>query len=291
MKTKILGTGLSGLVGTRVTELLSEKYEFEDLSLDTGVDITNRNSVYTRVRESQANWILHMAAKADVDGCETDKSADKHGAAWMVNVEGTRNIVEAARELGKKVLYISTDFVFDGMQDAYSEDDTPRPVNWYGHTKLAGEKIVAAAPANIIVRIAYPYRAKNPTKPDFLHAILEKLKAGDEIKVLTDHIITPTFIDDIARAFDLLLAKNAKGIYHVAGSSFVTPYEAAGMIAGQFGFERGLIVGTTINEYYKNRAPRPLQLRIKNAKISTLGVSMVTFADGLRNVVQQGVFQ
>ena len=135
MKPQILATGISGLVGTRVQELLQDKFEFTDLSLATGVDVTNYEDLENHIRNSPAKIILHMAAKTDVDGCEDDKIFGEEGKAWVINVTGTENIVKIAEKCGKKVIYISTDFVFDGTRDSYSEDDEANPLNWYAMTK------------------------------------------------------------------------------------------------------------------------------------------------------------
>lgn len=289
MKKQILGTGLSGLVGTRIVELLANEFEFADLSYDTGVDITSRDQVFSKVQTSQAEWILHLAAKADVDGCETDKPLGKNGLAWKINVGGTENIVAAAQKYSKRVLYISTDFVFAGKKDLYSETDTPQPLNWYGQTKFEGEKLVVQYGQNIVARIAYPYRAVCKIKKDFIHTILDKLKLGAGIMVLKDHIFTPTLIDDIALAIKRLIVKNASGIFHVVGSTSLTPFAAAQLIAKEFGYAEALITPTSIANYYGGRAKRPYKLRLKNDKIVSLGVPMGTFLDGLKKIKQQGV--
>ena len=158
MKIPIIGTGLSGLVGSRIVELLSDKYQFEDISLATGIDITDKPAVLMVVQKNQADLILHLAAMTDVDRCEKDKLSGENGDAWKINVNGTQNIVDAAESFNKKVLYISTDFVFDGNADFYTEDDQPNPINWYAQTKYEGEKIVLQQPKNLVIRIAYPYR-------------------------------------------------------------------------------------------------------------------------------------
>lgn len=289
MKTSILGTGLSGLVGSRIVELLGSKYQFEDLSYDTGVDISNRDQVFAKVKKSQAEWILHLAAKTDVDSCEKEKELGKKSAAWKINVEGTRNIVEAAKAFDKRVIYVSTDFVFDGNKEFYTEDDKPKPINWYSVTKHEGEILTLSNNKNLVVRFAYPYRAKCPNKLDFVHAIFNKLSNGEKIEALTDHVFTPTFIDDIAFAIDILVDKKASGIYHVVGESFLTPFEAAQLVARVFSLRADLVNKTTIKEFYKNRAPRPFKLAMKNDRISKLGVRMRTFLDGLKEIKQQGV--
>lgn len=289
MKISILGTGLSGLVGSRLVELLSSEFDFEDLSYDTGVDISNKKQVNEKINKSRATWVMHLAAKADVDGCERDKVLGKDGAAWKINVEGTRNIVEAAKNSGKIVLYISTDFIFSGNQNSYTEDDVPDPINWYGVTKYEGEKIVLQDPKNLVVRITYPYCAKNQAKKDFVHNILDKLKKNERVIAAVDQIFTPTLIDDIAQALRILFNRPETGIFHVVGSGHLSPFAAATMIAEVFGLQKNRIDRTTSAEYYQNRAPRPCKLVTKNDKIISLGVRMHTFSDGLREIKKQGV--
>lgn len=284
---QILGTGLSGLVGSRIIELLSSQFEFADLSYDTGVDITNLETVLAKVGQSQANWILHLAAKADVDGCEKDKVLGELGPAWQINVGGTQNIVAAAQKYNKRVIYISTDFVFDGTQESYSETDTPNPLNWYGQTKYEGEKIVLSNRLNTVMRIAYPYRAQCPTKQDFVHSILFQFNQQKPVPGVTDHIVTPTFIDDIAAAVTTVIEKNASGLYHVTGSTSITPFAAAQEIAHVFELKQAQIQATTRAAYYRGRANRPFKLAIKNAKIAALGVDMKPFNQGLLEVKTQ----
>ena len=133
-KPQIIGLGLNGLVGSRTTELLNEKYEFISLERSTGVDITKPESLTLIKDYPHANFVLHMAAKTDVDSCEADKSLNEAGDAWKINVMGAKNVAQICRETGKKMIYISTDFVFDGekaLGERYSEQDLPNPVNWY----------------------------------------------------------------------------------------------------------------------------------------------------------------
>lgn len=285
MNIPILATGLSGLVGTRIVELLSDRFDFQDLSYDTGVDITNPDSVIKMFKNSQSRVVLHMAAKTDVDGCEDDKLLGEEGGAWLVNVLGTKNIIEAAKETGKHVIYISTDFVFDGTKKVYSEDDDPNPVNWYAVTKYEGEKLVTEAQGSV-VRISYPYRAFYSPKKDFLARILDVLREGKTLMGVTDHIFTPTFIDDIAQALSVFLTRTLPGTYHVVGSSCLTTFEAVTLIAKVFGYKAN-IVATTRSDYFKDRAFRPFCLRLNNDKIKHLGISMRTFEQGLIQVKNQ----
>lgn len=284
---KILGTGLNGLVGSRIVELLSDRYEFENLSRSSGVDISNKDQVLEKVKNSDAQIVLHLAGKTNVDGCELDKPLGKEGEAWKINVEGTRNVADACSQTNKKIIYISTDFVFDGAKDSYSEEDIPSPINWYAQTKYEGEKIVKELKIPwIISRIAYPYRA-NFSKLDFFRAILNRLRKGESVVAITDHIFTPTYIDDIASAINTLIMSSLQGIFHVVGSQSLTPLAAANLIAQEFELDKSKISATTRSKFFNNRAPRPFQLALRNDRINRLGVAMQTFEQGLKDVKLQ----
>lgn len=293
---KILGTGLTGLVGSRIVELLGNQYQFENISYETGIDITDKKSVLNEIKKSNASIVLHLAAKTDVDGCELDRERDiktpryqaNKQTAYAINVLGTRNITEACEKSGKRLIYISTDFVFDGKKgEPYTEEDIPNPLNWYAKTKYEGEKIVQnSAIPWLIVRIAYPYRAFFQKK-DFVRGLIEKFKKGERLLMIEDHVMTPTFIDDIANAIDVLIKNNPRGIFHAVGSTFVTPFEAAKVVAEEFGFDLDLVGKIKREEYFKNRAERPFDLRLRNDKIQKLGIRMRSFEEGIREIKKQ----
>ena len=285
---KIIGTGLSGLVGSRVVELLSSSFSFEDLSLDTGVDITHKDIVDARIAASDAPWVLHCAAKTDVEGAEKERTLGSSSSSWIVNVTATQHIVEACRRTQKRLIYISTDYVFDGTKDAYTEEDTPHPTGWYAVTKYEGEKQVATlGEQGLILRIANPYRAIFPAKPDFVAKIRTKLEQGESMQSPVDQIFVPTFIDDIGRAIEKLIVLEASWGYHAVGSDALSPYDAAGLIARTFSQDESKIIPTTFQEYFQGLAPRPFRAALKNDKISKFGGRMSTFAEGLAEVKRQ----
>ncbi len=288
---KILSIGGNGLVGSRVAELLQDKYAFTTVSSSTSVDITNPSTLELLKNDTVHDEVILFAAKTDVDGCEADKLLGEQGDAWKINVEGARNVAEACKEAGKKLVYISTDFVFDGEktpEEGYREEDIPNPVNWYGKTKYEGERVVKdSGLPYLIVRVAYPYRAVFEKKVDFVRAILGRLKDGRPVAGVSDHIFTPTFIDDFAYALEALLDQDASGIYHVTGSEFLSPYEASISIAKVFGLDTDLVSKTTRSEYFAGKAKRPFNLSMNNAKIKRLGLSMRSFTDGLQEMKHQ----
>ena len=303
---KILVTGLSGLVGSRFAELLKDSYEYEGITRESGVDITNEASIKQKILSSDAQIVLHLAAKTDVDGCENDKEIDKKflaqkdfdqqewinkKTAWVINVLGTKHIVEACKKTNKKIIFISTDFVFDGnksQDEGYIEEDIPNPINWYGNTKYEAEKLVQNSGLDwIIVRLAYPYRANFAKKDDFLRVIIQRFKNNQNLSMITDHIMTPTYIDDFVYAIDSLIKTNLSGIFNVVGGQFISPFDGAVLVADKFNFDKGLITQTTRKEYFKDKAQRPFFLGLKNDKIKNMGIKMKTFEEGLEEIKNQ----
>lgn len=281
---KILGTGLTGLLGNRITELLSD-FEFTPVSRATGIDISSKESLEQVFARFDGDWVLHLAAKADVDGCEADRQQGELGDAWKINVLGTQNVADLCKTYNKKLIYISTDFVFDGTKElgeSYTEEDIPNPINWYGETKFQGENAIKNSGVSyVILRIAYPYGISNAAKKDFVRIIGGRLKEGKEIRGVSDHIICPTFIDDIAEGIRVCIKSNASGLYHMVGESPLSPYDIALLIAKKVGAPLSLVSQTTRDEYFKDKAPRPLNLYLNNGKIKTLNVSLKTFEEGL----------
>ena len=293
---KILGTGLSGLVGSRVTELLAPDFTFENLSLETGVDITDKASVDGFFAKSDAPWVFHMAAYTDVQGAEKERALGESGIAWRVNVLATEHIAENCKKLGKKLLYIDTDYAFDGKKQnyVYTEDDTPNPLGWYAKTKSEGAKrALALGDTGLVIRISNPYRANPVGKKDFVHKMLERALAGQTISGATDQLFVPTFIDDIAAALRALIRTDAHGIYHVVSGPALSPYEAGTTLAQVFGFDKKLVQATTFTAMFADRAPTPQYAALSNAKIQALGVRMHSFAQGVTEVkrIESGVIE
>lgn len=278
----IVGTGLSGLVGSRVVELLTPKYSFVNLSLETGVDITNKDKIIDRIKKENALWVLHLAAYTNVQQAEKERDA-----AWNVNVIATQNIIDACKDSGKKLLYVDTDYAFDGKKKEYVEDDIPNPLGWYAKTKTEGAKRVLAYEKGLVIRISNPFRANPVGKTDFVHKMLEKLRSGEVLIAPTDQLFVPTFVEDIAVAIDKLISINATGIYHVVGSQALSPFDAAKIIAKTYGFDGTLVKPTTFAEYFKNRAPNPQYAVLSNTKITALGITMRGFEEGVEEVKRQ----
>ena len=293
MKQKIIGTGLSGLVGSRIIELLGDKYEFVDFSLDSGVNVLDKENLASAIaKNSDAVAVLHMAAFTDTNAAWL-QNGDKSGICYQLNVEGTKNILELAQKYNQYLIYVSTDFVFDGTKTTpYTEYDEPNPIEWYGETKYLGEKVITNSGYNsAIVRITYPYRANFEAKPDIVHKVLAKLQNGETVKMFSDQICTYTFIDDIAYGLAKFFENKYNGIYHLVGSTSHSPYEMAKLVAKTFGLDESLVQPSSLEDYIKSQpaGSRPWQkcLITSNQKAKNLGIDMKTLEEGLAEIKNQ----
>ncbi|MDD3679774.1 MAG: sugar nucleotide-binding protein [Candidatus Shapirobacteria bacterium] len=294
MKIKIIGTGLSGLVGSRIVELLSDRYQFVDLSLDSGVDILDNNllgEVFTKYQKAKA--VLHLAAFIDTNKAH-EQQGDKKGLCYQLNVVGTKNVISQCQRYNLPLIHFSTDFVFSGEKEgAYKEEDQPDPIDWYGQTKYEAEKtVLTSGLRSIIARIAFPYRAYFADKQDIVRKIINGLKNDSLYPMFVDQIITPTFIDDIVQAVDFFLNTKKLGIFHLVGSESLSPYQLAQKVSSVLGLgSPGLVKKGSLEEYQKAlpSGSRLWQknLRLSNQKISSLGINMKNVDRGLVEIKRQ----
>lgn len=291
---KIIGTGLSGLVGSRIVELLKDKFEFVDFSLDSDVNILDKDNLAIAFENNKdAVAVLHLAAFTDTNAA-WEQRGDKTGICYQLNVQGTQNIMELVQKYNQYIVYISTDFVFDGNKTTpYVESDIPNPIEWYGETKYLGEKVITTSGYNNynISRITYPYRAKFENKPDIVQKIVSKLQNNQELKLFSDQICTYTFIDDIAASLEYFLENKNIGVYHLVGSSSHSPYEMAKLVASTFNLDQNLVKPSSLEEYIKSQpeGSRPWQktLITSNQKIKKLGLNMKNLIQGLNIIKSQ----
>jgi dTDP-4-dehydrorhamnose reductase len=292
-KVKVVGTGLSGLVGSRIVELFGDKYQFVDFSLDSGVDILDKVVLEEAFKENRdAKAVLHLAAFTDTNVAH-DQRGDKKGLCYRLNVVGTKNILNQCQRYGQYLVHFSTDFVFSGGKSGvYTEEDQPDPIDWYGQTKHEAEKAVLASglPA-AIVRIAFPYRANFAPKQDLVRKIIAGLANKNLYPMFFDQIITPTFIDDIARGIDYFLANKTSGVFHLVGSESLSPYRLAQKITREFNFDSSLVKKGNLEGYQKglpkNSRPWQKNLALNNQKVSSLGIKMSDIDRGLRELKEQ----
>ena len=290
-KIKVIASGMTGLIGSRLVELTSGDFDWLPLRHKDGFDITSPDKVDRAISSFSGQAVLHLAAFTDLNAADKEWG-DKNGACYRINVLGTRNIARACQKNGKRLIHASTDAVFSGKNKSlYVEDDSPGPIEWYGQTKLwAEEEILASGCRSAIVRFSYPFRAKFDLKKDFVRKIIGQLRLGEKISMFEDTIFTPTFIDDIAFAVRVILEKQPVGIFHLVGSTPLSPYIAAGEIAKIFNLDEKLIRPQKLADYLKfGGRPYPRYAGLSNSKLKKdLGVSMSSFNKALEVIKAQG---
>ena len=289
-KPIVFGTGLSGMVGSRFAEMFGGEFELVNLDLTTGVDITQAEAV-DRALNHPAATVIHLAAFTDVSKAysETD---NKEGLVYQVNVLGTKNVAVACKKYNHYLIHISTDFVFDGVNPpagGYRESDQPHPIEWSGQTKLLAEdEVTRSGCRSVIIRTAFPFRARFELKPDLVRKILSQLQTNTLHPMFSNQIITPTFIDDLGEVFKTFIIKRPSGIYHCVGSTFLSPLELAQKIAALFEIKAD-IKPISFKEFMKI-GPRPRQqfLKISNSKLNhDFGLEMKTIDEALGIMKQQ----
>ncbi|CUU04507.1 dTDP-4-dehydrorhamnose reductase [Candidatus Kryptobacter tengchongensis] len=285
-------TGCHGLLGQSVLKMFLKSTDSEILAtakdartfLDFGgfdytmLDITSRSDVKNLVVYFRPDVIINTAAYTNVDGCETNREL-----AWRVNVEGVRNLVNSARRVDAKLIHISTDYIFDGKNGPYTEDAIPNPINYYGRTKLASENEIKIGGIRFaILRTNVLYGVGKNVKSNFALWLYQKLSNGESIKVVTDQIGNPTYVDDLAFAILKIVEFDKEGIYNVGGKDFVDRYTFAVKLAEIFGFDRELITPVKTSEL-NQIAPRPLKSGLVTLKAeSELGLKPYGVEDGIR---------
>ncbi len=253
---KILITGSKGQLGSELVSLLLKDYEVYGFS-HKELDITDKKHVIDIVSKIVPNIIIHCAAFTNVDGCESDI-----GTAFDVNTIGTGNVAIASKKTKSAMVYISTDYIFDGMKNSpYLESDIPNPISIYGISKYGGELVVKHfLDKFFIVRTSWLYgkRGKN-----FVNTILRLTKEKDEIKVVNDQVGSPTYVSDLAKAISALISTKYYGIYHITNSGECSWYKFAKEVL-KYVVIKNIEVIPISTEELSRPAPRPKYSVLKN---------------------------
>jgi len=286
VKTKVLVIGASGLLGSKLYEHFSTLQDYQVIGTglkyhDRGLryyDITSKD--FSLFKETKPDVVIHSAGVTNVDYCEKNQEE-----AGKVNFEGTENVIEACKLNNSKLVYFSTDFVFDGKKGDYKEEDAPNPLSYYARTKLKSEQIVKNSGLDyLILRVAVLYSAKQNGK--FVDWCITQLRTKHYIDLVADHIRTPTLVDDIAQALDFLLKNKKSGIYHVAGSERLSAYSMGLRIAEVFNLEKEYIKPILSNKF-KQPAQRPRDSSLNTQKLRSDGIKMSGFVEGLEKIKTQ----
>lgn len=294
MKT-ICITGGNGLLGSKL--LMAAKDQFRIISIDVAssplcpvedliyyqVDIRDKKKIIDLIGDIKPECVFHTAAMTNVDACEREKNK-----AWDINVSGTENLVQACQSLPCRFIHLSTDYIFDGNNGPYDEDDLPNPISVYGKTKLESEKIVQNNLKDyIIARTMVLYGYFPGVRKNFITWLIEQLQQGNEIKIITDQCGTPTLADDCAKALLTLFKKNARGIYHTTGRDLINRYDMAKKVIDIFKFNNFSLSPITTDQFNQD-APRPLNSGLKSDKIKKeYGIQFSSIEEGITLVKEQ----
>jgi dTDP-4-dehydrorhamnose reductase len=286
---KILVTGAAGLLGNKIVKLHSEDYTIigaynknkPDFKNSVQLDILKKRQ-FSIIEKIKPDIIIHTAGITNVDYCE-----DHREDAWKINVEGTKNIIDISKKIGSKIIFISTDYIFDGKNGPYQEEDEPNPINWYGKTKLEAEKLVESSNLEYIITRTTVLYGLDKYKLNFVTWIINELKNGRKIRVVTDQYGTPTLADNMAEILLQLILKDKQGIYNVVGSDLINRYQFALEIEKFFNLTEGLIIPIKTDEL-NQKAPRPKKGGLKVNKIkSELNINPLGIKDGLLIIKKQ----
>ena len=223
------------------------------------LDVRDKASVKKAFETTKPDVVIHTAALTDVDKCEVERDL-----AWETNVVGTRNVVEFAK--GAFLIYVSTDYVFSGDRGMYREEDRPDPLNYYGFTKYVGELEVAKLREYVIARTSAIYGARPAAgKTNFALWVIEKLRKGEEIRVVTDQWLSPTLNSNLAEMILEIVERRLTGVYHLAGATRIDRYNFAKRVAEIFQL-RDLIKPTSMeNMTWIAKRPRDSSLDVTKA--------------------------
>ena len=256
---KILVTGYTGQLGYDVAQY-GLKQGFEMIGVGSkDLDITNEENVLKFVKETNPDAIIHCAAYTAVDKAEDDKET-----CWNVNVIGTKNLVNAAKKINAKFMYISTDYVFNGKGEIpFTESDKPDPIGYYGLTKFEGEKVVQNLLEKwFIVRISWVFGINGN---NFVKTMLKLAENRNELNVVNDQIGSPTYTFDLASLLIEMVQTNKYGTYHVSNEGYCSWAEFAKEIFKLAG--KNVKVNPITTEEYPTRAVRPKNSRMSKHKL------------------------
>jgi dTDP-4-dehydrorhamnose reductase len=294
---KILITGANGFVAYYLIKHLLEQKDIIVIATAKGncrlpfaqenfiyasLDFTNAIETKNIVNTYMPSHIIHAGAISKPDDCELNKPL-----ANKINVEGTKNLLDAARNIKASFLLVSTDFVFNGVKGFCEETDIVEAVNYYGQTKIAAEKLVQQYNHHwSIVRIALVYGKPLMGRNNIVTLVKEKLENGETYTVFSDQVRTPTYVEDVAVGILLMIQKNVNGIYHIAGQDILSPYEIAIATSKYLKLDSSLIKNITAKDLVQPALrPAITNFNIDKAK-KELGYHPTSFEKGLRKTLE-----
>lgn len=267
---KILVTGASGLLGKKVFSLLKRKHDVTGTCFNskkaqhlTKLDLTDLVGIDNFLDHQKPEAVIHIAAITDINTSEQHPYLAK-----LVNADAAIAIARWCKRNAAQMVYISSDYVFDGEHGPYEEDSEPAPVQIYGFTKLLGEAVMKESSEAAVVRVAILHGFNDfDDKPVVTTEVVEALKAGSKLTLDSGRLKYPTLIDDVAEGLGVIVKNKLSGIFHLAGSEGVTRYEWALRIARLFNLDESLLTADPDKDS-KALPRRPKNVKLLNKRLN-----------------------
>ena len=295
---KILLTGGTGLLGTSFTGLLNKgknqlaitylkNKPSEKGFASVKMDLSNKREIQSTIQSIKPGLIIHTAAATNIEWCEANPKE-----AFQINSDATETIVEVASKLGAKVVYISTDFVFDGQKGNYTEEDRPNPINVYGKSKLKGELAVLKDQKNLVVRTNIYGIDPLPDKQSFAAFIVSSLKAGKQITAADDQFCNQIFAGQLSKYIMEMVDSGMEGLFHLSTKDSSSRYGFAMQVCDIFGLDKALVKRAKLADLvsmFKWKAKRPQNTSFevgklgKTFKLPTIKTSLEAYKKEMEN--------
>ncbi len=295
---RVLITGANGMLGTKLIERLKLRPDIEIFAIGRGpnrnpdklgylyesIDIRNFTLLERFFKHYRPTVVIHAAAMTNVDECER-----KPKECWKINVEGTENVAKLCKTFNAYMIFLSTDFVFDGKDSPYDEEAEPNPLQVYGSSKREAElKINALQFPHVVLRAPLLYGVvPNASRTNAVLWVKSNLEQKKPIRVVTDQVRMPTLVEDLAEACFFALNKKALGTYHIAGKDLMSIYELALKVAKFWNLDTSLITPVRSKELNLLSERPPEVGFILEKAIKELGYRPRPFIEGLEIIKQQ----
>ena len=279
-KKKVLITGADGMLGKALVEQLSKKYSIKAISRKDA-DITDLNAIIKVIVKTKPDIIIHTAAYTKVDDCEGNSPL-----AYKVNAIGARNVAVACHKIDASLVYVSTDYVFDGTKNStYTEFDATGPISVYGKSKLAGEIFIQQILSRFyIIRTSWLYGAGGA---NFVDTIINKAKTEKELKVVDDQRGSPTYTKDLADKIGEIIDKERYGTYHVTNNGSCSWFEFAKKII-EYSSIKGVDVVPIKSNALNRPAKRPANSVLQNFMLELEGIPLLrSWEEAVREYIEK----
>ena len=238
------------------------------------LDVTNHEQVKDTLFKLRPDVVVQCSAITYAERCEEEPEL-----AWKVNVESTSHLVQMCRDLNSKLVFISSDYIFDGEKGDYSEIDEPNPINLLGKTKVEGERLVSKLPKHLVIRTAVVLDAA-PGSKSFFRQVVERVGRGENMAVPEDQVENPTLATNLADVITDLILQEENGIFHVAGETPIDRYNLTLRICNTLGLEEDLVRGVP-SDSLGQKAKRPKNLALSVNKVKGVVKTPLLDLDGI----------